>query len=112
MIFYFFQRPFEILEKEAEFRGTDNDLSRALAFRRAACVLKSLPYQLCRLSQVRDRRHIGDHVLKVLKVSRGHLMLKYINQSSINHISQLIFPQLYIHFTTEFLNNPPLRAIH
>ncbi|KAL8562766.1 hypothetical protein ACOMHN_022641 [Nucella lapillus] len=57
----------ETLEKHAEFRNDSNDYSRALAFRRASCVLKSLPYRVVRLAQVEGLKDVGEHALKVIQ---------------------------------------------
>lgn len=68
IILLFLQNALEILEKHAEFRSLDNDYSRALAFRRSASVLKSLPFQVERISQVQGLKDMGGHVLKVIQV--------------------------------------------
>ncbi|XP_076461599.1 DNA-directed DNA/RNA polymerase mu-like [Babylonia areolata] len=62
-----FTNALEILEQHAEFRNGDSDYSRALAFRRASCVLKSLPYRVQRLSQVEGLKDVGEHALKVIQ---------------------------------------------
>ena len=62
------QNALEILEKHAELRSEGSDYSRALAFRRASCVLKSLPFRVERLTQVEGLKDIGGHALKVIQV--------------------------------------------
>ncbi|XP_052261121.1 DNA-directed DNA/RNA polymerase mu-like isoform X2 [Dreissena polymorpha] len=57
----------EILEKYADLRYDDQDYSRALAFRRASCVLKSLSRPLSRLSEIQNVTHIGSHSQKVIQ---------------------------------------------
>lgn len=65
---YVFQNALETLEEHAEFRDGENDYSRALAFRRASCALKSLPFQVERISQVEGLKDFGSHVLRVMEV--------------------------------------------
>ena len=65
------QDALEILEKHAEFRSEGSDDSRALAFRRASCVLKSLPFRVEKLSRVEGLKDIGRHGLKVIQVGCG-----------------------------------------
>ena len=62
------QGALEILEKHADLRNEGSDNSRALAFRRASCVLKSLPFRVERLAQVEGLKDIGGHSLKVIQV--------------------------------------------
>lgn len=57
----------EVLEKFADLREGDNDYSRALAFRRASCVLKSLPAPLTDIQQLRNITNIGDHSRRVIQ---------------------------------------------
>ncbi|ESO93098.1 hypothetical protein LOTGIDRAFT_72364, partial [Lottia gigantea] len=62
-----FTEPLEILEKFAELRDQEQDYSRALAFRRASCVLKSLPYQVSDLYCLKNIKDIGGHSSRVIK---------------------------------------------
>lgn len=60
-------RALEVLEKYADLREGEQDYSRALAFRRAACVLKSLPGSLTTMRQLRNIPYIGDHSKRVIQ---------------------------------------------
>ncbi|XP_050397190.1 DNA-directed DNA/RNA polymerase mu [Patella vulgata] len=62
-----FTEPLEILEKYAELRDQEQDYSRALAFRRASCVLKSLPYKVTNISSLKNIKDIGGHSSRVIK---------------------------------------------
>ncbi|KAL3864775.1 hypothetical protein ACJMK2_006429 [Sinanodonta woodiana] len=62
-----FTRALEILQKHAELRDNEHDSSRALAFRRASCVLKSLPFPLTSMSQLKKLTNIGDHCKRVIQ---------------------------------------------
>ena len=46
----------------------DSDYSRALAFRRASCVLKSLPFKVSSVNQLRDVKDVGAHSKRVINV--------------------------------------------
>lgn len=63
-----FQRALEILEANANYKADDLNYSRALAFRRASAVLKSLPHTVTSISQVRKLPDIGRHCLAVIQV--------------------------------------------
>ncbi|KAL4231639.1 hypothetical protein ACF0H5_009219 [Mactra antiquata] len=62
-----FTNAFEVLEKHADLREGDNDYSRSLAFRRAACVLKSLPFCITRIEQLQNTLNIGDHCKRIIQ---------------------------------------------
>ena len=64
----FFKEALEILQEHAELRDTDQDYSRALAFRRASCVLKSMPFCVTSMGQLRNVLNIGDHSRRVIQV--------------------------------------------
>ena len=72
--FYLFfrslQRAFEILETNAKYKDDDLNKSRALAFRRGSAVLKSLPFTVTSLEQVRGLPDIGKHCMSVIQVVR------------------------------------------
>ncbi|KAK3093392.1 hypothetical protein FSP39_014999 [Pinctada imbricata] len=55
------------LQKFAELRDGDSDYSRALAFCRASCVLKTLTHTLTDVREIEGVKDIGKHVLRVLK---------------------------------------------
>ncbi|XP_041369220.1 DNA-directed DNA/RNA polymerase mu-like isoform X2 [Gigantopelta aegis] len=57
----------EILQKYAEMRDVNQDYSRALAFRRASCVLKSLPFTVTSVSQIENIKDMGAHSLRVIQ---------------------------------------------
>ncbi|KAJ8317187.1 hypothetical protein KUTeg_005091 [Tegillarca granosa] len=57
----------EILQMNAEMRNVDEDYSRALAFRRASCVLKSLPFKVTNIGQVKGLKDMGRHCKQVIK---------------------------------------------
>ncbi|XP_055886145.1 DNA-directed DNA/RNA polymerase mu-like isoform X2 [Biomphalaria glabrata] len=61
-----FTEALELLQNHAELRNEASDYSRALAFRRASCVLKSLPFALTDVQQLIGYKDIGEHVRKVL----------------------------------------------
>ncbi|BFY97897.1 hypothetical protein BsWGS_00937 [Bradybaena similaris] len=56
----------ETLQLHAELRDGSQDYSRALAFRRASSLLKSLPFELQDPGQLAGVKDIGDHVLRVI----------------------------------------------
>ena len=58
------------LEKYNEFKGTDQDSKKALAFRRGICVLKILPFQLtCQhLKRLKGLKNIGEHTFAIIEV--------------------------------------------
>ncbi|XP_060582717.1 DNA nucleotidylexotransferase-like [Ruditapes philippinarum] len=62
-----YTKALEVLEKYADLRESDHDYSRALAFRRASCVLKSLPFALSSIQQLRNITNIGDHSKRVIQ---------------------------------------------
>ena len=66
--FLSFQRALEILETNAKYKDDDVNKSRALAFRRGSAVLKSLPFTVTSLEQVRGLADIGKHCLSVIQV--------------------------------------------
>ncbi|XP_046360597.2 DNA nucleotidylexotransferase-like isoform X1 [Haliotis rufescens] len=57
----------ETLQLYSELRDLDQDYSRALAFRRASCVLKCLPFKVTDVSQISNIKDVGDHVKRVVK---------------------------------------------
>ncbi|XP_005089112.1 DNA-directed DNA/RNA polymerase mu isoform X2 [Aplysia californica] len=56
----------EVLQEHAELRDGHQDYSRALAFRRASCVLKSLPFAVQDVRQLEGLKDVGGHVKRVL----------------------------------------------
>ncbi|XP_053388579.1 DNA nucleotidylexotransferase-like [Mercenaria mercenaria] len=62
-----YTKALEVLEKFADLREGDHDYSRALAFRRASCVLKSLPFALSSIQQLHNITNIGDHSKRVVQ---------------------------------------------
>jgi len=58
----------EVLEKNAEFKGAESDLSKALAYRRSICVLKCLPFKISHINQLKALKNIGKHVKSVIEV--------------------------------------------
>ena len=69
-VFLSFQRALEILETNAKYKDDDVNKSRALAFRRGSAVLKSLPFTVTSLEQVRGLPDIGKHCLSVIQVNK------------------------------------------
>ena len=69
-VFLSFQRALEILETNAKYKDDDVNKSRALAFRRGSAVLKSLPFTVTSLEQVRELPDIGKHCLSVIQVNK------------------------------------------
>ncbi|XP_067657626.1 DNA-directed DNA/RNA polymerase mu-like [Haliotis asinina] len=57
----------ETLQLHSELRDQEQDYSRALAFRRASCVLKCLPFRVTDISQISNIKDVGDHVKRVVK---------------------------------------------
>ncbi|XP_070541443.1 DNA nucleotidylexotransferase-like isoform X2 [Ptychodera flava] len=64
----------EILEKNADFSGGDQDYSRALAFRRASASLKALPRTVTSMKDVAKLSDIGKHCREVIQevLEDGH----------------------------------------
>ncbi|XP_061194429.1 DNA-directed DNA/RNA polymerase mu-like isoform X2 [Saccostrea echinata] len=62
----------ELLQDYAEMREGDDNYMRALAWRRASCVLKSLKFTLTNINQVKGAKDIGKHVEKVLQSILDH----------------------------------------
>ena len=65
-----FQDALEILAKAADYKNDDINYSRALAFRRASCVFKSLSAPLISVQQARKLYNIGAHVRRVIQVQQ------------------------------------------
>ncbi|XP_023218500.1 DNA-directed DNA/RNA polymerase mu-like isoform X2 [Centruroides sculpturatus] len=57
----------EILAESAELETDSINMGRALAFRKAASVLKSLPTEITRIEQVENMKDIGRHSLNVIR---------------------------------------------
>ncbi|CAC5395032.1 POLM [Mytilus coruscus] len=57
----------EILQKYAEMKDENNDYSRALAFRRASCVVKSFPVTVTNVNQLNGINHVGPHSKRVIR---------------------------------------------
>ncbi|XP_067138739.1 DNA-directed DNA/RNA polymerase mu-like [Centruroides vittatus] len=57
----------EILAESAELETDSTNMGRALAFRKAASVLKSLPTEITRIEQVKNTKDIGRHSLNVIR---------------------------------------------
>ncbi|XP_060063577.1 DNA-directed DNA/RNA polymerase mu-like [Ylistrum balloti] len=57
----------EVLQMKAEFIDSGQDHLRSLAFRRASCVLKSLPFMITNVKQVKGQKDIGGHSRQVIK---------------------------------------------
>ncbi|XP_078312153.1 DNA-directed DNA/RNA polymerase mu-like [Crassostrea virginica] len=62
----------ELLQDYAEMREADDDYMRALAWRRASCVLKSLKFPLTSVAQLKGAKDIGKHVEQVLQSILDH----------------------------------------
>lgn len=58
----------KVLEKYAEYKGTDIDQIRALTFRRAICALKCVPFKITNVKQLKNVKHVGEHTLSVVEV--------------------------------------------
>ena len=71
LVFRSFQRALEILEMNAKYKDDDVNKSRALAFRRGSAVLKSLPFTVTSLEQVRGLPDIGKHCMSVIQVHKA-----------------------------------------
>ncbi|XP_071167975.1 DNA-directed DNA/RNA polymerase mu-like [Mytilus edulis] len=70
----------EILQKYAEMKDENHDYSRALAFRRASCVVKSFPVTVTNVNQLNGINHVGPHSKRVI----GELLDGYCDE--INRI--------------------------
>ncbi|XP_073252923.1 DNA-directed DNA/RNA polymerase mu-like [Porites lutea] len=57
----------EILERHAVYVDSGQRNSRALAFRRAACALKSYPKQISRIEEAANLSSVGNHSKKVIQ---------------------------------------------
>uniref|UniRef100_K1PM26 DNA polymerase mu n=1 Tax=Magallana gigas TaxID=29159 RepID=K1PM26_MAGGI len=62
----------ELLQDYAEMREGDDNYMRALAWRRASCVLKSLKFPLTSIDQLKGAKDVGKHVQKVLQSILDH----------------------------------------
>lgn len=62
----------ELLQDYAEMREGDDNYMRALAWRRASCVLKSLKFPLTNIDQLKGAKDVGKHVQKVLQSILDH----------------------------------------
>ncbi|XP_064600872.1 DNA nucleotidylexotransferase-like [Liolophura sinensis] len=62
-----FTTALEVVQCHAELRDSEQDYSRALAFRRASCVLKSLPFTVTNMNQIIDLKDLGGHSKKIIK---------------------------------------------
>jgi hypothetical protein len=60
----------EVLEEYAEYRNSDTDQSRALAFRRGICVLRSFPTRIADVKQLKNVKNIGEHTRNIIQVER------------------------------------------
>jgi hypothetical protein len=56
------------LEEYADFKSTEADDLRALAFRKGICVLKCLPVKINNIKQIKNLKHIGEHTRTVIEV--------------------------------------------
>ena len=65
---FFFKDQLEILEEYAEYRNSESDSSRALAFRRGICVLMSLNERVSSVQQLKNIKNIGEHTRNVIQV--------------------------------------------
>ncbi len=65
---FIFQKALEILESNAYYKNSEYESSRALAFRRCSCVLKSLPFTVTKIKQVKGLTDVGKHNLHVIQV--------------------------------------------
>ncbi len=63
-----FKDQLEILEEYAEYRNSESDSSRALAFRRGICVLMSLNERVRSVQQLKNIKNIGEHTRNVIQV--------------------------------------------
>nr|XP_022339893.1 DNA nucleotidylexotransferase-like isoform X2 [Crassostrea virginica] len=66
------QEALELLQDYAEMREADDDYMRALAWRRASCVLKSLKFPLTSVAQLKGAKDIGKHVEQILQSILDH----------------------------------------
>jgi len=64
-----FKDSLEILEKNAEFKATEHDLLKVLAFRRAISVIKCFPTKITEICQLKNLKNIGEHISTILKVN-------------------------------------------
>ena len=69
VLFHSLQTALEILETNAKYKDDNLNNSRALAFRRGSAVLKSLPFTVTSVSQVKGLPDIGKHCLAVIQVT-------------------------------------------
>ena len=93
ILFSLIQDALEILQEHAELRDGDHDYSRALAFRRASCVLKSMPFTLSNMNQLRKVLNIGDHSRRVIQVPLTLSTLGKIFSRRHFEIFFLFFPE-------------------
>ena len=65
---YLSQRALEVLEKEANLRGNEENDRRALAFRKGMTTLASYPKPVRSLREVKGLPNIGKHIERVIQV--------------------------------------------
>lgn len=63
--------PQDALSLLAENAELNNEDGRGVAFRRAAALMKALPTQVISMSQLRGLPCLGEHLLRVIKVSEN-----------------------------------------
>lgn len=63
--------PQDALSVLAENAELNNEDGRGVAFRRAAALMKALPTQVISMSQLRGLPCLGEHSLRVIKVSEN-----------------------------------------
>lgn len=80
LIIFVSQDALSLLAESAELSDEDG---RGVAFRRAAAVLKSLPEKVTSMKQLRGLPCLGDHSLRVIKVShQSHQLTNPLSAAS------------------------------
>lgn len=77
------QEALSLLAENAELNEEDG---RAIAFRRSEAVLKALPKAVTNLADLRGLPCLGEHSLKIIKVSRKGCAFLLFNLSHLNSL--------------------------
>lgn len=69
-----------MLEKHADFLGGDNNLGRALAFRKASAALRAYPKQIKSMGDVEDLYDLkgGKHCKRIIQVRLQSCLIEFL----------------------------------
>ena len=80
----------EILEEHAKYRNSDTDQSRALAFRRGICVLRSFPIRITEVKQLKNVKNIGEHTRNIIEVERELRFFLFDFDANYKYLKEII----------------------